>query len=92
MRAQGMILASDLGKTGGGLPLTCRTYLWQKGMHYTAAQLQDYLALLRTNDLIVLAGTPAPARPRLVKSVAEALGGKCAVVPVKPNWSQFGRI
>ena len=59
MRARGMILR-DLGKTGGGLPLTCRTYLWQKGMHYTAAQLQDYLALLRTNDLIVLAGTPAP--------------------------------
>lgn len=56
-------------------------------MHYTAAQLQDYLALLRTNDLIVLAGDSGSGKTSLVKSVAEALGGKCAVVPVKPNWT-----
>ena len=77
----------DLGEDWGRLASYVQTYLWQKGMHYTAAQLQDYLALLRTNDLIVLAGDSGSGKTSLVKSVAEALGGKCAVVPVKPNWS-----
>lgn len=79
--------SEDLGANWKQLASYVQSYLWRRGMHYTSAQLQDYLALLRTNDLIVLAGDSGSGKTSLVKSVAEALGGKCTVVPVKPNWT-----
>ena len=51
-----------------------QAYLWHKGIRYTRAQLLDFITLLRTNDLIVLAGDSA-RKTSLVKSVASAVGG-----------------
>jgi len=84
---RGHDFSEELAGDWGRLAAYVRTYLWQKGMHYTAAQLQDYLTLLRTNDLIVLAGDSGSGKTSMVKSVAAALGGKYTVVPVKPNWT-----
>ncbi|WP_217352965.1 McrB family protein [Vreelandella aquamarina] len=64
-----------------------QAHLWRKGIHYTRAQLLDYFTLLRTNDLIVLAGDSGSGKTSLVKSVASAIGARCTVVPVKPNWT-----
>ncbi|WP_346796320.1 AAA family ATPase [Halomonas sp. Bachu 37] len=64
-----------------------QAYLWRKGIHYTRAQLLDYFTLLRTNDLIVLAGDSGSGKTSLVKAVASAIGARCTVVPVKPNWT-----
>lgn len=64
-----------------------QSYLWRKGICYTRAQLRNFLALLRTNDLIVLAGDSGSGKTSLVKSVAAAIGGRCTIVPVKPNWT-----
>lgn len=64
-----------------------QAYLWRKGMRYTRAQLLDFITLLRTNDLIVLAGDSGSGKTSLVKSLASAIGGRCAIVPVKPNWT-----
>ena len=64
-----------------------QAYLWQKGMHFSRAQLLDFITLLRTNDLIILAGDSGSGKTSLVKSVADAIGGQCKVVPVKPNWT-----
>lgn len=61
--------------------------LWQAGMLFTQAQLRDFLALLRTHDVIVLAGDSGAGKTSLVRTVAESISGRCTVIPVKPNWT-----
>lgn len=61
--------------------------LWKEGMLFTQAQLRDFLALLRTNDVIVLAGDSGSGKTSLVRKVAESIGGHWTVIPVKPNWT-----
>jgi hypothetical protein len=51
------------------------------------AQLRDVLALIRTHDLFVLAGDSGSGKTSLLRAVAESLGGRCTVIPVKPNWT-----
>jgi MoxR-like ATPase len=64
-----------------------QAYLHNKGIFYSQSLLADFLALLRTNDLIVLAGDSGSGKTNLVKSFAESIGGKAIIIPVKPNWS-----
>lgn len=61
--------------------------LWQTGMLFTQAQLRDFLTLLRTHDIIVLAGDSGAGKTSLVRTVAESICGHCKVIPVKPNWT-----
>ncbi len=61
--------------------------LWKRDMLFSQAQLRDFLALMRTNDLVVLAGDSGSGKTSLVRAVAESIGGHCTVVPVKPNWT-----
>ncbi|TAZ88217.1 hypothetical protein ELH67_32165 (plasmid) [Rhizobium ruizarguesonis] len=58
-----------------------------RGLMYSQAQLRDYLALLRTRDLIVLAGDSGSGKTSLVKAVANAIGARTTIIPVKPNWT-----
>lgn len=76
-------LDGDWGRLAGYV----QAFLWKKGMHYSQAQLLDFMTLLRTNDLIVLAGDSGSGKTSLIKSVAEAIGGVSTIVPVKPNWT-----
>jgi energy-coupling factor transporter ATP-binding protein EcfA2 len=61
--------------------------LWHRGMLYTRGQLANFLALLCTHDLVMLAGDSGSGKTSLARHVAEALGGSCKVIPVKPNWT-----
>lgn len=61
--------------------------LWKKNMLFSQAQLRDFLALMRTHDLVVLAGDSGSGKTSLVRAVAESIGGRCTVIPVKPNWT-----
>lgn len=61
--------------------------LQKKGLLYTQTLLRDFLALLRTRDLVILAGDSGSGKTSLVRAVADAIGGVCTVVPVKPNWT-----
>lgn len=61
--------------------------LQKKGLLYTQALLRDFLALLRTRDLVVLAGDSGSGKTSLIRAAADAIGGECIVVPVKPNWT-----
>jgi energy-coupling factor transporter ATP-binding protein EcfA2 len=61
--------------------------LQRRGLLYTQALLRDFLALLRTRDLVVLAGDSGSGKTSLVRAAANAIGGVCTVVPVKPNWT-----
>lgn len=61
--------------------------LQRNGLLYTQTLLRDFLALLRTRDLVVLAGDSGSGKTSLVRAAAYAFGGVCTVVPVKPNWT-----
>jgi energy-coupling factor transporter ATP-binding protein EcfA2 len=61
--------------------------LWAKNMLFSQAQLRDFLALMRTHDLVILAGDSGSGKTSLVRAVAESIGGRCTVIPVKPNWT-----
>lgn len=61
--------------------------LWQRGIRYSQAQLRDFLALLRTHDLIILAGDSGSGKTSMVRQVADAIGARHKVIPVKPNWT-----
>ena len=84
---EGHVFQTALGGDLNRLASYVQAHLWRKGMHFSRAQLLDFITLLRTNDLIILAGDSGSGKTSLVKSVADAIGGKCKVVPVKPNWT-----
>lgn len=54
---------------------------------YRRSVLEDFFALVRTHDLIILAGDSGSGKTNLVKSFAEAVGGRSVIIPVKPNWT-----
>jgi energy-coupling factor transporter ATP-binding protein EcfA2 len=70
-----------------GLAPFIQARLWKKNFLFSQAQLRDFLALVRTHDLVVLAGDSGSGKTSLVRAVAESIGGRCTVIPVKPNWT-----
>lgn len=54
---------------------------------YPRHVVENYLTLLRTKDLIILAGDSGSGKTNLVKSFSKAVGGKSIIIPVKPNWT-----
>lgn len=64
-----------------------QAYLYKKGIMYRREVLENFFTLLTTRDLIVLAGDSGSGKTNLVKSFAEAIGGKYFIIPVKPNWT-----
>ena len=64
-----------------------QVYLKEKGIYYSRNVLETFYALLMSNDLIILAGDSGSGKTNLVKSFADAIGGKSVIVPVKPNWT-----
>lgn len=49
--------------------------------------IENYLTLIRSNDLIILAGDSGSGKTNLVNSFAKAIGGVSKIIPVKPNWT-----
>lgn len=64
-----------------------QAHMKKKAIYYHRSVIEDFFALLRTNDLIILAGDSGSGKTNLVKSFAEAIGGKSFIIPVKPNWT-----
>lgn len=62
-------------------------YLFEKDILYPRHVIENFLTLLRTGDLIVLAGDSGSGKTNLVHSFANAVGGKSIIIPVKPNWT-----
>jgi energy-coupling factor transporter ATP-binding protein EcfA2 len=61
--------------------------LWKKNILFSQSQLRNFLALIRTHDLVILAGDSGSGKTSLVRELANCLGGRCTVIPVKPNWT-----
>ncbi|MDD2906176.1 MAG: AAA family ATPase [Sulfurimonas sp.] len=64
-----------------------QSYLFKNEIAYPRYIIEDFFALIKTNDLIVLAGESGSGKTNLVKSFAKAVGGESIIIPVKPNWT-----
>jgi DNA replication protein DnaC len=64
-----------------------QAHLMEDDILYPRHIIENYLTLLRTKDLIVLAGDSGSGKTSLVTSFAKAVGGRAIVIPVKPNWT-----
>jgi len=64
-----------------------QAYLYNKDILYPRYIIEDFFALIQTNDLIILAGESGSGKTNLVKSFASAVGGVAKIIPVKPNWT-----
>ena len=61
--------------------------LAENGFLYPKEIVDNFITLLRCNDLIVLAGDSGAGKTSLVKAFAKAIGGVAKIIPVKPNWT-----
>lgn len=64
-----------------------QAHLAENDILYPRHIIENFITLLRTKDLIILAGDSGSGKTNLVKSFAKAVGGKSIIVPVKPNWT-----
>jgi energy-coupling factor transporter ATP-binding protein EcfA2 len=64
-----------------------QAYLFEQDIIYPRYIIEDFFALIQTNDLIILAGESGSGKTNLIKSFAKAIGGKSFIIPVKPNWT-----
>ncbi len=64
-----------------------QAFLFNKDILYPRYIIEDFFALIQTNDLIILAGESGSGKTNLVKSFASAVGGVSKIIPVKPNWT-----
>lgn len=64
-----------------------QAHLVENDILYPRHIIENFITLLRTKDLIVLAGDSGSGKTNLIKSFAKAVGGKSVIIPVKPNWT-----
>ena len=64
-----------------------QAYLQKQDILYPRHIIENYLTLIRTNDLVILAGDSGSGKTNLVQSFAKAVGGVVKIIPVKPNWT-----
>lgn len=64
-----------------------QAYLKERDILYPRHIIENYLTLIRANDLIILAGDSGSGKTNLVQSFADAVGGVSKIIPVKPNWT-----
>ena len=64
-----------------------QAYLKEQNILYPRHTIENYLTLIRSNDLIILAGDSGSGKTNLVQSFAKAVGGVSHIISVKPNWT-----
>jgi len=64
-----------------------QAYLKEQHILYPRHIIENYLTLIRSNDLVILAGDSGSGKTNLVQSFAKAVGGVSKIIPVKPNWT-----
>ncbi|NDW20383.1 McrB family protein [Alteromonas hispanica] len=86
-QVDGLSFKDDFGKDYERAVSYIQAHLVENDILYPRHIIENYLTLLRTKDLIILAGDSGSGKTNLVKSFAKAVGGKSVIVPVKPNWT-----
>lgn len=85
--ARGKSLTEAFGGDFSRLAANVQARLWQRDLIFPQERIRNFLALVRTNDLVILAGDSGSGKTSMVKAVAEAIGAVCTVIAVKPNWT-----
>ncbi|EGR0490920.1 TPA: AAA family ATPase [Vibrio cholerae] len=83
----GLSFVNDFGSDYSQLTSYLQAYLKEQGQYYSRHIIENYLTLIRTNDLVILAGDSGSGKTSLVQSFAQAVGGVAKIIPVKPNWT-----
>lgn len=83
----GLSFVDDFESDYSQLTSYLQAYLREQGQYYSRHIIENYLTLIRTNDLVILAGDSGSGKTSLVQSFAEAVGGVAKIIPVKPNWT-----
>lgn len=86
-RVEGISFVESLGGDYQKAVSYIQSYLVENDILYPRHIIENYITLLRTKDLIILAGDSGSGKTNLVKSFAKAVGGKSIIIPVKPNWT-----
>lgn len=86
-RTDGLSFKKDLMSDYQQAVSYIQAYLVKNDVLYPRHIIENYITLLRTKDLIVLAGDSGSGKTNLVKSFAKAVGGRAIIIPVKPNWT-----
>lgn len=86
-RVEGILFLDDLKGDYKKAVSYIQSYLVNNDILYPRHIIENFITLLRTKDLIVLAGDSGSGKTNLVKSFAKAVGGKSIIIPVKPNWT-----
>ena len=63
------------------------THLTAEGLHFEREQVADFYLCLRTKPFVLLAGISGTGKSLLPRRFAKACGFGCAIVPVRPDWS-----
>lgn len=79
--------SQDLGRDYGHAVTWIQSWMVDNNILYPRHVIENFLALLQTHDLIVLAGDSGSGKTSLVKAFAEATGSEYRIIPVKPNWT-----
>ncbi|PEQ91736.1 hypothetical protein CN481_15720 [Bacillus sp. AFS006103] len=58
----------------------------EKPLYYDAHTLLQFYTGLRTDQLVVLAGSPGTGKTSLVEGFAKAVNAELRIIPVQPNW------
>ncbi|WP_042011033.1 McrB family protein [Aeromonas fluvialis] len=83
----GLSFVDDFESDYSQLTSYLQAYLRDQGQYYSRHIIDNYLTLIRTNDLVILAGDSGSGKTSLVTSFAQAVGGVAKIIPVKPNWT-----
>jgi len=62
-------------------------FLGSRGYVIAVADLANFITCLRVKPFVILAGVSGIGKSRLVRLFADAIGARCEVIPVQPNWT-----
>lgn len=62
-------------------------YISEQGFVFEPWQIAQYVTAIRTKPFVILAGISGTGKSRLPALVAQATGGVCRLVPVRPDWT-----
>jgi hypothetical protein len=62
-------------------------FLGGRGYVITVEDLANFITCLRVKPFVILAGVSGIGKSRLVRLFGEAIGARCDVIAVQPNWT-----
>jgi dynein-related subfamily AAA family protein len=62
-------------------------FLGSRGYVIAVEDLANFITCLRVKPFVILAGVSGIGKSRLVRLFGDAVGARCEVIPVQPNWT-----